>query len=646
MSSNYKVINKTKIVSIMLIIMFMIYSFSIMNTSAQSDSIRISISGESLKSLGLKSGYVVSFVTLYVPGVTVATADKVLKDKKTGDLIIEFKNINKYQNKLNRLAEKSVILRDKSPTININIIDYNTGLSYNIFISTLTINIIDIAENSKNKNYFEIIKSARQQTLLDPFKLLEKRDIRIGKDDIKILEKYGFINKVNIKYQNKLLAEKLRSIRGIGLMEADCSWDAEYPYNGTGIFQEIDHTKYAELTQEVPGWWYERYVQVDYDDSAEDDYRRLVKDFFASSYYVDKSKYSDINDAIETLMEYIVYHMPGGSPLTSGTIGIVTLEEFVGSDHWKNTKDSSGSWKILDLPLFRYMYVDNVDDQDAQILHVETELDIFDLTGARSGLTMAGVLVTGGNDVSINWTNLVMSADINNEDRRVGTIYITNALITYGQDVILVRWLTDNVSCGGSEYYFLTPVAVITPLYSVDYSGDDIVAKYEPDLSDPLSGFLERSMHKVSYSWLEDKETPPGDNDVLVQFKTASSEMGINVSYSPLLDLPPIMGPLAELTLGELSGGIGFLLSNLYSFLTSIEIIQVNVQAEIAKIEFTFDQESTLSRDILVTVDYYNTTARYVFNGEEFYNLIIIKVEYPNNPPPPCGPSACPTGFS
>ncbi|MCE4624535.1 MAG: hypothetical protein F7C35_01540 [Desulfurococcales archaeon] len=80
---------------------------------------------------------------------------------------------------------------------------------------------------------------------MDPLILLEVNSVDINAYDSRILHKFGFIDKINIKDINNRIRQIVKKYPEFGLNSATCSWDREYPHMGThlpaGGSQKVRH---------------------------------------------------------------------------------------------------------------------------------------------------------------------------------------------------------------------------------------------------------------------------------------------------------------------------------------------------------------------------------------------------------------------
>ena len=612
-----------------------LYNLSV--SASLSDTVTLIISKEAIDELGLSS-YTVNYATLYIPGVLIKLPDKVTIDKE-GNLIIVFDHILNYMKDKNIMTSKN-----SQPVITVNIADYNSDISKNIIISTESLQILHIIEklskSTNNINSLYVIREAINKTREDPLYLLRNNNIYIEKEDINILKIYKYLYGTNMHTNiiKNIISEKLN-------ISINCNIDEPFPYPGTGIYRSVDNDKYNRLSSKVPEWWYDRYVDTG-GDTAEDDYRRLVKDVFASVYYVDKSKYADVNDAITTVTSLIDTRLPppdSGSRVM-GTVSIFSIEGFIGSDLWIDTFESTDwdFWLPPELPLFRYKFTSELNNKDGNNLHVDSHFWMAQVTGAVSGFMFAGLPITHTDPVNITQKHIELSADLNSNERRVGTIKVVNYTLTLGEDSVIIRWVVYDNACSG--YYVLVPVATITPLYTVEYSINDITGEYSSD-GDLLENFNTRSITMEVMEWIEDKEeNSPNDDEILFSFNASASTGSISMNYNSLIDIPPLLGPILDMVGGNIGSELVKAALGAYDLLSSINIMNANVSATIAFLSFKFVQQSDLSKDIYVHISYYRTEARSLFDPlSDMNNAVEITVRYNPPPPPPCGPTACPT---
>ena len=214
--------------------------------------------------------------------------------------------------------------------------------------------------------------------------------------------------------------------------------------------------------------------------------------------------------------------------------------------------------------------------------------------------------------------------------------------MTLGPDSIIIRWLINKNIC--QNYYVAIPVAIISPLFSIDYSIDNIVGRYSSD-GDLLGGFNTAAMSVRSMEWIEDRGVPIGNDEILFNFTSNASNGVINVGYNSLIDIPPITTEIINMMLGNSESPIAETVLKVYNTLASINVINANVSAIAAYFRFEFTQQGVLSRDVYIHMLLYNSTARALLDPvSRVYNAVEISVSYNPPPPPPCGPYACPVG--
>ncbi len=474
------------------------------------------------------------------------------------------------------------------------------------------------------------LEHVRETTMKDKFSILETNRIQLSEEEINILKSMWMAGTEPIPQINN---EKLIHLGFHATLDSSSSLRItsleDYPYPGTHIYQEVNWTKYHDLTSDIPKWWSERYMERGDSDDYVEEYQRFVKDLMASHYYAEKSYYDDLNELIDTLRDLIVEGKPNPADLPDN---YVDLEVYVGLDEWRDSKEGQVDYK--DIPLFRY-YVDNhisADDAGEFTMIVVTSYD--SVVGAVSGLMYGGTLITTG--YSINITRVFIERDniLSNESARMGTLWLRNTAVSYGSDVILIEWIIDSTS--SDDYYIITPIVTVTPLYSINYDSESFDFTYSSD-TDPF--YDDWSSDSLAVTELyKTAEKDPESLPVKLWEMDVSKESGSGeINYKALIDTPPFIGIIVDMMSDELNHPAVKLLTSVYSTLSSVGYVQANITAEALTIYAKLQQYDELSKDVEVSLVMYNSQAKSMIEGNEYRNLVIITLTYPSTSSPCSG---------
>ena len=593
--------------------------YRLFGSHAYPDTLAIVIGGDAIEALGSGS-YAVNYATLYIPGVSVVLPDYVRADLK-GDLVIVFSNVSRY---LEIVETKGT--RAGQPVVTVNLVDYDSGTSYSIVLSSEALHLINTLRESSSiiadKKNITIIEISMYKTTSDPYYILRSGRVHIGRDEINVLKTYGYV------YTHSLNRVALKSIAESMLnMSIDCSAKEPYGYSGSGVYRSIDRSRYSMLSS-VPEWWYMRYLDRG-GDTADEDYHRLVRDVFSSVYYADKSLYGDVNDAVTAVASLIAsggLSRGGGKP--AGVVGIVSLESFIGHDVWRDTYETAGmgSRAPPELALFRYRFDSGLSDRDGNALHVDARLYLAGLTGAVNSFVYAGLPITHTDPVGTGQNYVELSADLNSAARRVGTIKITDYTLTLGPDVILISWVVYDDAC--EDYYVLVPIATITPLYTVEYPLKGVTKEYSTSTR-LLENINAEALSSNSTHFIDEKEVSArGNDEVLFRFNVTSPNGSTVTSYNPLIDIPPLLSVVKEMVKGRASDPLTRLSLETYDALASIGIVSTGSPTT-ASLEFELVQQADLTRDVQIHIVSYRSEARSLLDPKSsMYNIIDIRVQY------------------
>ncbi|MCE4608785.1 MAG: hypothetical protein F7C36_00160 [Desulfurococcales archaeon] len=627
------------IVALILLSIVSLAIITVYSSQGISESVRILIDEKALKKLGVGENYVVALALLTIPGVGIFEASGIIHDSR--GLSITFDKYSAYRDIIMKTSLDDDF-KTYLPTVFLQLRDYDNSRVYNIIISSYTVSLLDYA---KSKNYRvdpNDFISVKEESPNNWLSLLESNLITISENDmnIMIMAKLASVEKLNKLDQYMLY--KYNIIDQPAISEVTPADLEEFPFPGAnyGIYQEVNWTKYYEYTRSIPKWWINGFVESDGDPDIEEDYQRFVKDLLVSRYYIEKTRYSEINQFLPILRNLIATENNNpNAPYTS--INMIRLEEFVGTDLWNNSK--ANSFEFVNIPIFRY-YINNlVSTTDANNFIISISLDYFEVTAAVSGLLFAGHLMDTSSSINIGTTHISEVVTLGESTKRMGTLWINNAVVTFGEDVILVEWIIDENS--SDTYYIVTPVVTVVPLYTVSYGANSFSIEFSSS-SDPFYDEWGDGLGSTLLSYQADRN--PNNYPVeiwrmLVSLNSSDAQM----SYDALIDSPPLMGVLLDMLADETEHPVAELIYRVYSLLSSIGYINVEVSASAVTADARILQTNSLSGDIDVSMQVYYPTARYFAanydSNNEFFNLVYITLTYSQTTPPPCTGIYCVT---
>ena len=613
------------IVALILLSVISLAMITVYSSQGISDSIRINIDADALKILGLKENYVVASALLIIPGVGIFDASSITHDSR--GLTVIFDKHSMYKDMILRISLNDSF-KTYLPTVFLQLRDYDNGKVYNMIISSYTINILDYA---KMKNYHigpNDMLRVKEITLNNWLSLLERSLITISEEDMSVMRLTRLAQVENLNKLDQDMLVEYGIIDKPSTSEITVAELEEFPYPGAdlGIYREVNWTKYYEYTSSIPQWWINGFVESDGDPDEDEDYYRFVEDLLASKYYIEKSRYTSINQFLPILRNLIASEERNPN-IQSSSINMIALEQFVGKDYWNNSK--ANAYNFIDIPLYRY-YVNNlVSVHDANKFIVTISLGYYEVTTTVSGLLFAGQLFVGASNNNIGNKYISEVIPLGESSKRMGTLWIKDALITYGDDVILVEWIVDDVS--SEAYYIVTPIVTVIPVYTVFYDANSFTVEYSSG-DDPF--YSEWSSGQESSTLLYRAESNPVSYPVeiwnmYVEANSSSAQM----SYDALIDSPPFLGVVINMIGSDTNHPVAQAISKAYSMLSSVGYISFNVSATALVTESKILQTNNLSSNVEILIQVYypkvhNFITNYNYGENEFANLVIITLTY------------------
>lgn len=142
----------------------------------------------------------------------------------------------------------------------------------------------------------------------------------------------------------------------------------------------------------TPSWWKYHFIGNSGSVMSAEDYWKMFKDYVvAAKYYVRVG--TDMNKAIQEIANY-AFHPGSPQNKMQGTtpVSMLTLEEFVGVNHWENSLPPTVYQRLL--PFFTYRIDNQVDTNNSMCsIAMQVIIGYGQSIGFTSGLLLSGLYV-------------------------------------------------------------------------------------------------------------------------------------------------------------------------------------------------------------------------------------------------------------